>query len=70
MRERAEQMLNIKTQIGPIYVVYKKNNKIKDLLSSIISNTPDYDFESFDKSIHKLWCVSDESFIKSYLLCL
>ena len=64
MRERAEQMLNIKTQIGPIYVVYKKNNKIKDLLSSIISNTPDYDFESFDKSIHKLWCVSDESFIK------
>ena len=59
MRERAEQMLNIKTQIGPIYVVYKKN-KIKDLLSSIISNTPDYDFESFDKSIHKLWCVSDE----------
>ncbi len=42
----------------------KKNNKIKDLLSSIISNTPDYDFESFDKSIHKLWCVSDKSFIK------
>ena len=64
MRERAEQMLNIKTQIGPIYVVYKKNNKIKDLLSSIISNTPDYDFESFDKSIHKLWCVSDKSFIE------
>ena len=65
MRERAEQMLNIKTQIGPIYVVYKKNNKIKDLLSSIISNTPDYDFESFDKSIHKLWCISDQSFIEN-----
>ena len=34
------------------------------MLSSIISNTPDYDFESFDKSIHKLWCVSDKSFIE------
>ena len=64
MRERAEQMLNIKTQIGPIYVVYKKNKKIKDLLSSIISNIPDYDFESFDKSIHKLWCISDKPFIE------
>ena len=39
-------------------------NRIKDLLSSIVSNTPDYDFESFDKSIHKLWCISDKSFIE------
>ena len=63
MRERAEQMLNIKTQIGPIYVVFKENSDISNLLNSIINKNPDYDFESFDKSVHKLWCVSSQEFI-------
>ncbi len=63
MRERAEQMLNIKTQIGPIYVIFKENNDITNLLNSIINKNPDYDFESFDKSVHKLWCVSNKEFI-------
>ena len=61
--ERAEQMMNINTQIGPIYVSYLSNNDIKNLLSSQISNPPSYDFESFDKSVHKLWCVDDQYFI-------
>ncbi len=65
MRERAEQMLNIKSQIGPIYVFFEKNIEISKLLNSIIKQTPDYDFESFDNSIHKLWCVSNEKFINN-----
>ena len=68
MRERAEQMLNIKTQIGPIYVFFENNKDISRLLYSITSNTPDYDFESFDNSIHKLWCISDKEFIKNLSL--
>ena len=65
MRERAEQMLNIKSQIGPIYVFYENNKEISKLLNSIIHQLPDYDFESFDNSIHKLWCISDEKFIQN-----
>ena len=63
MRERAEQMLNIKTQIGPIYVFFEKNNNVSDLLNKKTKKIPDYDFESFDKSVHKLWCISDKDFI-------
>ena len=63
MRERAEQMLNIKTQIGPIYVFFEENKKVAYLLNSVINKSPDYDFESFDKSVHKLWCISDKDFI-------
>ncbi len=63
MRERAEQMLNIKTQIGPIYVFFENNKDITQLLHSIIKQNPDYDFESFDNSVHKLWCISNEKFI-------
>jgi len=62
MKERADQIQNLQTQIGPIYVIYKANVKIEELLKSIINTTPNYDFESFDKSNHKLWCVEDINF--------
>jgi len=62
--ERADQMMNINTQIGPIYVSYASDQNIKKLLLSKIINPPSYDFESFDKSIHKLWCIKDQKFIQ------
>ena len=64
MNERADQMINIETQIGPIYVSYPGDNKINELLESFTSLVPDYDFESFDHSHHKLWCISNPKNIK------
>ncbi len=61
--ERADQMMNINTQIGPIYVSYSSELTIRNLLLSKITNPPSYDFESFDKSVHKLWCIHDKKFI-------
>tara|TARA_Y100000741_G_C18244641_1_gene555000 strand:- start:613 stop:1818 length:1206 start_codon:yes stop_codon:yes gene_type:complete len=67
MKERAEQMDNINTQIGPIYVSYPDNINIDNILLSYINLKPDYDFESFDTSIHKLWCVKDKIFHNSLI---
>ena len=64
MKERADQMNNIETQIGPIYVSYPSNQTIEDILKSYIDKTPEYDFESFDNSIHRLWCVTEPDFHK------
>ena len=67
--ERADQMMNLGTQIGPIYVSYPSENNIRDLLLSKIDKPPSYDFESFDNSVHRLWCINDLNFIeelKSY----
>ncbi|MDC0037960.1 DUF1015 family protein [Alphaproteobacteria bacterium] len=64
--ERADQMMNINTQIGPIYVSYPSEDNIASLLLSITKNSPTYDFESFDKSIHKLWCVNNKNFIREF----
>ena len=60
MQERADQMINLNTQIGPIYVSYPFNKEIENVLNSCINIMPQYDFESFDKSIHKLWCIENE----------
>jgi uncharacterized protein (DUF1015 family) len=61
MQNRAEQMVNIETQIGPIYMSYLENGNINALLVSFIKNEPNYNFQSFDKSHHKLWCINKES---------
>ena len=64
LNERADQMLNIETQIGPIYVSYEDDKNIESLLKDLIINVPDYDFESFDKSHHTLWCIQNPEDIK------
>ena len=60
MQDRANQMINLETQIGPIYMSYPNNNHINDLLKSLTIHKPNYDFESFDKSQHKLWCINNK----------
>ena len=60
MQDRADQMMNIETQIGPIYMSYPENEDINTLLLSFTKVEPNYNFESFDKSHHKLWCVNNE----------
>ena len=36
------------------------------MLQSFTKFEPNYDFESFDKSHHKLWCVNNKSDILKY----
>ena len=40
-------MLNIETQIGPIYVSYIDKNGLDDLINDLTKYPPEYDFESF-----------------------
>ena len=61
MQDRADQMINIETQIGPIYVSYPEDNNINTLLKNFTKQEANYDFDSFDNSHHKLWCINDES---------
>lgn len=61
MEDRADQMINIETQIGPIYMSYPEDKNINILLKSFTFNKPNYNFESFDKSHHKLWCINNKS---------
>jgi len=61
MEERANQMINIEAQIGPIYMSFQDNYQIENLLKSFTVNEPNYDFESFDNSHHKLWCINNQS---------
>ena len=64
MQDRADQMINIETQIGPIYLSYPDDNTINALLKSFTITEPNYDFLSFDKSHHRLWCIDSQDDIE------
>ncbi len=67
LNERADQMLNIETQIGPIYVSYIDENSLDSFINDLTKNSPEYDFESFDKSHHTLWCIQNPEQVKQLL---
>ncbi len=58
--ERKKQILNISTQIGPIYTAYKKNKYLQNFLIKITKSKPIYSFRSFDKFNHQIWIVERE----------
>ena len=63
--ERKRQILNISTQIGPIYTAYKQNKKLNDFLKKITKTKPIYSFRSLDKFNHQVWIVDKEINLKS-----
>ncbi len=63
--ERKKQILNISTQIGPIYTAYKQNKYLQNFLTKITKSKPIYSFRSFDKFSHQVWIVDKETNQKS-----
>ena len=59
--ERKKQILNISTQIGPIYTAYKQNKYLNDFLIKITKSKPIYSFRSLDKFNHQIWIVEKEN---------
>ena len=63
--ERKKQILNISTQIGPIYTAYKQNKYLQNFLIKITKSKPIYSFRSLDKFNHQVWIVDKEKNQKS-----
>ena len=63
--ERKKQILNISTQIGPIYTAYRQNKYLQNFLIKITKSKPIYSFKSLDKFNHQVWIVDKEKNQKS-----
>ncbi|PPR47437.1 MAG: hypothetical protein CFH19_00476 [Alphaproteobacteria bacterium MarineAlpha5_Bin9] len=60
-QERADQMLNLHAQIGPIYVAYNDIINLDNFLIETSNSKPHFHFSSFDGSIHSLWILNDKN---------
>lgn len=51
------------THTGPIFLVYRSQAKINEIVETAKKEAPLYDFTSDDGITHRAWCISDEAVI-------
>jgi len=70
-QDRFNNIATLNAQTGPVLLVHKKNDDLKDMLSKIKLHTlPLYDVEANDGSRHKIWRLSDTYTVQSILAVL
>jgi len=53
-----------KANVGPVFLTYKQQANIDEIINSVISQPPDHDFKSLDDVQHVVWAISDPEIIK------
>ena len=51
------------THTGPIFLVYRSQEKINEIVETAKKEAPLYDFVSDDGITHRAWCISDDTVI-------
>jgi len=59
--DRIRHIKALGAQTGPIFLAYKANKTIKDLVLEIKKESPIYSFYSNDKIRHRVWKISNKS---------
>jgi len=57
--DRVRQVEALNAQTGPVFLVYKANQVVDDLLKSVSSNPADVDVTAKDGVRHEIWVMSD-----------
>lgn len=52
-------------QTGPIFLAYRTNEVIQKVVSATVAKKPVYDFVSEDGITHRVWVISEDSYIKT-----
>lgn len=50
-------------QTGPIFLAYRNNSVINEIVNKVKNEEPVYNFKKDDDVIHKVWVISDETYI-------
>ena len=59
--DRVCHMDTLGAQVGPVFLTYKSDKKIDDLIDCVTAGTPEYDFTAEDGTRHTLWVLDDPS---------
>jgi uncharacterized protein (DUF1015 family) len=63
--DRVRHMEALDSQTGPVFLVYRANTAIDNLVAKKTAQTPDIDFTASDKVRHTSWVISDPADIKT-----
>lgn len=63
--DRTKHILTLNAQTGPVFITYRANNKIDEIVNNEINKEPEYYFISDDKIEHTFWVIRDKEIIKT-----
>lgn len=58
--DRTRHIKTLQAHTGPIFLVYRDDDTIENIMAKNMSSLPVYSFEKKDKSIHKVWKITDK----------
>ncbi len=61
--DRLNHILSLNAQTGPVFLTYRAEKSLDDLISAASSGEPEYDFKSDDGILHTLWTITDNETI-------
>ncbi len=64
-QKRFNQMNNLNAQIGPIYVIYRDNSELSELIEKQITSEPKYSFTALDECKHELWIINNKEIVQN-----
>jgi uncharacterized protein (DUF1015 family) len=62
-RDRINHVDACNANTGPIFLTYRANKAVDDIISQVTSASPEYDFVSEDNVRHTVWVISDDNTI-------
>lgn len=57
--DRVAHMDTLNAQVGPVFLTYKSQSAIDELLAKVTDTTPEYDFDADDGTQHTFWVIED-----------
>jgi uncharacterized protein (DUF1015 family) len=62
--DRVNLIGHLSAQTGPVFLTYKANDQIDDIMNVIVNTDPEYDFSDEKNVRHTLWVVTDLDVIR------
>ena len=65
VNDRADHMVALNAQVGPVMMTLKPNQKINRLFDKLTESGAEIDFEADDSVRHRIWVISDDERISN-----
>ena len=63
--DRIRHVETCKAQTGPIFLAYRANDVLREIIAKTKKENALYDFTSEDGIIHRVWCIRDDKGVKT-----
>ncbi|VAX12975.1 FIG00780345: hypothetical protein, partial [hydrothermal vent metagenome] len=63
--DRVRQIDALNAQTGPVFLTYRHNDTVDEVVSKVVAGVPEYDLQADDGVQHSLWVVDDADDIRT-----